>query len=414
MSAKFSTLVVSLCLALGSATMVMLPQSADAQQKDNNKALNPKVGTPLQAALAAAKNKQFDVALAKIKEADAEKKSQYEGFKINETLAFVYGAQKDYAKLATTYEKMLETPQFLSDQAAVNAKTIAQLYASLQQYPKAIDYSKRWLQDKPNDAEVLSLLGQSYYSTKDYKSCKETMTSAIAGVEKNGGKPAEGWLQFARSCSDSLGDSATAAQSLEKLCRFYPKPDYWQSYIRSQSRGAKDLASFHWSRLMDDVGALKEADDYSNYAQQAMLVYGTPAEAQRIVEEGFKKQVLGADAKTKVRHDILLAKTKEAAQKDKASWPQMATEADQDPTGTKSAAIGMSYFGAQQWDQAIAYLEKAIKKGGLKEAGHVKLTLGVAYLKKGQRDAARAEFKQVNADPILGKVASAWQVRSYN
>jgi tetratricopeptide (TPR) repeat protein len=413
MSAKFSAMVVGACLALSSATVCVLPQIAYAQQKDN-KALNPKVGTPLQAALAAAKNKQYDVALAKIKEAEAEKKSPYEGFKINETLAFIYGSQKDYGKLAATYEKMLETPQFLADQSAVNAKTIAQLYASLQQYPKAIDYSKRWLQDKPSDAEVLSLLGQAYYSTKDYKSCKETMTSAIAGVEKNGAKPAEGWLQFARSCSDSLGDSATAAQSLEKLCRFYPKADYWYAYIRSMSRGSNDLASFHWSRLMSEVGVLKEADDYSNYAQQAMLVYGSPAEAQRVVEEGFKKQILGADAKTKVRHDILLAKTKEEAQKSKASWPQMATEAEQDPTGVKSAAMGMAYFGAEQYEQAIGFLDKAIKKGGLKEPAHVRLTLGVAHLQKGQRDAARSEFKAVAADPVLGKVASAWTLRSFN
>jgi tetratricopeptide (TPR) repeat protein len=414
MSAKFSATIVSVCLALSSATIVLLvPQLASAQQKDN-KALNPKVGTPLQAALAAAKNKQYDVALAKIKEADAEKKSQYEAFKINETLAFVYASQKDYAKLATTYEKMLETPQFLSDQSAVNAKVIAQLYASLQQYPKAIDYSKRWLQDKPNDAETLSLLGQAYYSTKDYKACKETMTSAIAGVEKNGGKPVEGWLQFARSCSDSLGDSATAAQSLEKLCRFYPKPDYWLAYIRGMSRGSKDLASFHWSRLMNEVGVLKDADDYSNYAQQAMLVYGSPAEALRTVEEGFKKQILGADPKTKVRHDKLMSNAKVAAQEDKARWPQMATEAEQDPTGNKSAAMGMAYFGAEQYDQAINFLEKAIKKGGLKETAHVRLTLGVAHLQKGQRDAARTEFKAVSADPVLGKVAGAWQIRSFN
>ena len=76
--------------------------------------------------------------------------------------------------------------------------------------------------------------------------------------------------------------------------------------------------------------------------------------------------------------------------------------------------MGMAYFGAAQWDQAIAYLDKALKKGSLKEPAHVKLTLGVAHLKKGQRDTARAEFKQVSADPILGKVATAWQVRSHN
>jgi tetratricopeptide (TPR) repeat protein len=413
MSAKFSAFVVGAYLALSGAMLCLAPLTASAQQKDA-KALNPKVGTPLQAALAAGKNKQFDVALAKVKEAEAEKKTPYEGYKINETLAFIYGAQKDYPKLAATYEKMLETPQFLGEGSTINTKTLAQLYASINQYPKAIEYSKRWLQDKPNDAEVLSLLGQSYYQTKDFKSCKETMNSAIAGVEKSGGKPAEGWLQFARSCSDSLGDSATAAQVLEKLCRFYPKPEVWQSYIRSMSRGSPDLPGFHWSRLSNEVGVLKDAEEYSNFAQQAMLVYGTPAEALRVVEEGFKKQVLGSDPKTKVRHQILLTKAKEAAQADKARWPQMATEAEQDPTGVKSEAMGLSYFGAEQWDQAISYLEKAVKKGGLKDTANVKLTLGIAQLKKGQRDAARTEFKAVSADPVLGKVASAWTIRSFN
>jgi uncharacterized protein HemY len=180
------------------------------------------------------------------------------------------------------------------------------------------------------------------------------------------------------------------------------------------SRGSPDLPGFHWSRLSNEVGVLKDAEEYSNFAQQAMLVYGTPAEALRVVEEGFKKQVLGSDPKTKVRHQILLTKAKEAAQADKARWPQMATEAEQDPTGVKSEAMGLSYFGAEQWDQAISYLEKAVKKGGLKDTANVKLTLGIAQLKKGQRDAARTEFKAVSADPVLGKVASAWTIRSFN
>ena len=416
MSSKITALALGCCLTLGGLTISLSPTAAYAQQKDA-KALNIKVGTPLKAALDALKNKQYDTALAKVKEAEAEKKTAYEQFKINETLAAIYYGQKKYAELAGVYEKMLETPQFLGEQSPVNAKAVAQMYAAAQQRSldnKVIEYSKRWLQDKPNDGDVLALLGQTYYSVKEYKACKDTMLTAISNIEKNGGKPAANALDMARSCSDSMGDATTAAQILEKLCRYYPEPKYWQPYIRSQSRGASDLASFHWSRLMNDVGVLKDHDDFSNYAQQAMLQYGSPSEGLRVVDEGFKKNILGADAKLKVRDQKLMDNAKAAAQAEKSGRAQLEAEADKDPTGEKNVAVGMSYFGDNQYDQAISELEKGLKKGGLKEPGNAKLTLGVAQLKKHQVDAARATFKSLTNDPQLGKVAAAWILRSYN
>ena len=410
MTARLTTLLCA-ALALAGVGIVATPQTALAQQQDA-KTVNPKMGPPLQAALTAAKNKQYDVALAKIKEAEAEKKTPYEQFKINETLAFIYAGQKRYADLAAIYEKMVDS-QFV-DKSRINAQIVAQTYSHAQQHAKVIEYSKRWLQDNPNDAAALHMLGQAYYLTRDSKSCKDTMSAAISNAEKSGSRTPENWLALLRSCAAALGDNATANQVLDKLVRSYGKPEYWQTYIRNNSNNATDIAAFHWARLMNEVGVLKEADDYSNYAQQAMLVYGSPAEALRVVEDGFKKKILGADAKSKARHEILLTKTKEAAQTDKAQWSQMAAAADQDATGEKSAAMGMAYFGAQQYDQAINYLDKAVKKGSLKETAHVRLTLGEAQLAKNQRDAARANFKAAESDAALGKVAAAWMIRSYN
>jgi Tfp pilus assembly protein PilF len=95
-------------------------------------------------------------------------------------------------------------------------------------------------------------------------------------------------------------------------------------------------------------------------------------------------------------------------------WPQLATEAESDATGQKNVELAMGYFGAAEYDQTITQLEKAIKKGGAKEPAHVKMILGIAQLKKNQRDAARTTFKSIASDPVLGKVATAWTLRSYN
>lgn len=412
MSVRVSTVVMGVCLAFGGVSALVLPQPAVAQQKT----VNPKVGAALQAALAAGKNKQFDVALAKVKEAEAAKTNSFEQFKINETLAFIYNSQKNYASLAGIYEKQLEMPQFLApEQAQSYPKLVSQIYFSAQQYGKSIEYSKRWLESKPNDTEMTALLGQAYYFTKDNKLCKDTLSSAISVAERAGSKPVESWLQTMQACASNLNDETLVAQADEKLSRYYPKPEYWSRYVKRAARNEKsDLANFHWYRLKEEVGALKEADDLTTYATQAMTDYGAPGEAVRVLEEGFDKRILGADEKRKMRQQNTLNKAKEAAAASKAQWTAMAAAADSDPTGQKSADLGMAYFGVEQYDQAIPYLEKGLKKAGVKEPAHVKLTLAIAQLKKGQRDSARAIFKSLSSDPVLGKVAATWLVRSYN
>jgi len=412
MSVRLSAAVVGACLVVASAAATFAPRCVLAQQQDS-RALNAKVGTPLQAALTAARNKQFDVALTKAKEAEAQAQSPYERYKVNETLAFVYGSQRKYAELAATYEKMLATPQFV-DQSKINTKAVAQTYSAAKQHAKAIEFAKRWLQERPNDAEVLHLVGQSYYLMGDQKSCKDTMANAIAAVEKGGSRPDKNWLDLVRSCADAQGDTATASQALEKLVRYYPSPSVWQPYISGAARNATDMAEFHWMRLRSDVGVLKDADDCSLYAQEAMLVYNAPAEAERVVEECFKNGSLGGDPKSKARHDNLRVRAKEAAAQDKAKRASMAAEAENDPTGAKSIALGMSYFGAENYDQAIEYIEKGLKKGGVQDTVSAKMTLGVAQLRKGQRDAARATFRSLSNDASVGKVAQAWVLRSYS
>jgi tetratricopeptide (TPR) repeat protein len=414
MSARVSAVVGALCFAC--LSLVLTPQAAVAQQGSKDRTVNPKMGPPLQAAITAANNKQYDVALAKMKEADAEKKTSYEQFKIHETLAFIYSGQKKYAETAGAYEKMLETPQFLKpEQVQTFPKSIAQMYAGAQQYPKVIDYGKRWLTDHPGDTEMLALVGSAYYSTKDNKGCLQSFQSAVLAAEKAGAKPQEPWLRFTQTCASLVGDDASEGQAYEKLIRYYPKPEYWQIYLRKVSRNdPANVARFNWLRLMSDTDSFKNAEDYMTFAQQGIAEYGVACEAMRSLEEGFSKKVLGVDEKSKVRHQNTLAKAKEVAAADKARVQQLVAEAESDATGQKYVDVGMIQFGCQQYDQAIANLDKGIKKGGGKDPANAKLVLGIAQLKKGERDSARNTFKALSNDKVLGKIASTWTIRSYN
>ena len=132
------------------------------------------------------------------------------------------------------------------------------------------------------------------------------------------------------------------------------------------------------------------------------------------MESGFANKVLGADEKQKERHTRLLNNAKKAAEQDRASLAQQAKDADKAPNGQAWVGLGQAYLSYDQYDQAIDALQKGIKKGGLKNPDEAQIQLGIAYLRKNQREQARNAFKAVPSDSPFGKAAALWGLRATN
>ena len=93
--------------ALGITATLLAPAVAQAQQK-----VGPKVGTPLKAAQDAIKKKNWNGALAKIKEAQAvQPRSAFEDYTINELLWYVYLQQGRNADAARLLEQQIASGQ---------------------------------------------------------------------------------------------------------------------------------------------------------------------------------------------------------------------------------------------------------------------------------------------------------------
>lgn len=101
---------------------------------------------------------------------------------------------------------------------------------------------------------------------------------------------------------------------------------------------------------------------------------------------------------------------------DLASLPQYEKDvrASKATTGQMEAGLGLAYFSNEMYDQAIEWLEAGLKKGGLKEPENYRMALGIAYLRKGKKDQARATFAAVQAGSPLAKAANLWTIRTYN
>jgi len=118
-----------MCLgvALGAVATVHSPVAQAQAQKEAK--ISRALGEPFKAAQAAVGKKQFDVALAEMKKAQAiEKRTPFDDYKIDEFLGYIYTQQGDYAKAAGALERMMNSPLQPPEDADERTRVIAKLH----------------------------------------------------------------------------------------------------------------------------------------------------------------------------------------------------------------------------------------------------------------------------------------------
>ena len=409
------TIALALTLALGTVSAAGLLSATTAQAAEPaGKVTTKAVAEPLKKAQEAMKNKQWDAALAAIKQAQAsEKKTPFEAYQIDEFLSYVLVQQKKFTEATPVFERMLNSGFMPPDQVDERTKTVAQLHFQNKDYKKAVEWGKKYLDKHPGDEGISVLVGQSYYVLNDYKNAATTMMAVVTAAEKGGRTPTENWLQIVLSSQFKLDNKDGIADALKKLVRYYPKTEYWENLLDIyRRRDTSDRVTLGFYRLMNEVGTLKQDDDYMETAQLAIDA-GVPGEAQAVMEKGVQNGTLKSDDKTKQgRYDRLLAGAKKSATTDKASLAQLSKEAEKATQGQAYVALGQAYLSYGMFDEAIDALKKGLAKNGVTDVDEAQISLGIAYLRKNQKDLARQAFNTVKAESKWHNLAELWEIRT--
>lgn len=414
---RVRSLALALTLAVGAGPLAaVLPAAAVLAAESGNKITTRAVAEPLKKAQEAMQKKQWDVALPEIKKAQAvEKKTPFEAYQIDEFLGYVLIQQKKFGEAAPVFERMLNSGFVPAENVDERTKTVAQLYFQVKDYRKAAQWAKRWLEKNPGNEEMSVLLGQSYYVQNDFNNAAQTMTGVVHNAERAGRQPQENWLQIVLSSHFKLDNQDGIAAALKKLVRYHPKEEYWNNVLEIYRRkDTSDSITLGYYRLMNEVGVLKDAPDYEEMAQLAIDA-GVPGEAQSIVEKGMANGVLKSDDKNKQgRFDRLLSGAKKQAAADRASLPQLAKEAEKATQGQPDVGLGQAYLSYGNYDEAIGAIQRGLRKGGVTDADEAQISLGIAYLRKGQTDQARQAFRAVKDGSKWSDLAELWEIRTYS
>ncbi|MFI4905060.1 MAG: tetratricopeptide repeat protein [Steroidobacteraceae bacterium] len=404
---NFVALFASICTGawLCSATIAAETPPAGPQ-------VSKAVAKPLKAAQEALQAKKLDEALAKVKEAQAASgdKTPYDSFVINQLLLFIYVQKQDYSAAAPILESAAQSQYATPDQQRGWLKALMGIEYQQKDYAKTIDVGQQLLKHGVTDAETYTTIADCQNKLGKFKEAAAT----IGEVLQHQDKPEERLLAFQWNCYLKANDDADAEKVIEKLVTYYPKPDYWLNALAPLLR--MDIKDAHLQlnvyRLMNEVGVLKRATDYSEMAEIA-LDAGYPGETQVVLEQAFARNVF-VEQREKDRYQHLLDGAKQRAATDKAQLGNVEHDAGGAATGDALVQLGAAYMTYGQNDKAVAAITKGIAKGGLKRPDEANLLLGITQFRLKNLPEAQKAFDKAASSSNVGyaRLGKLWSLRA--
>jgi tetratricopeptide (TPR) repeat protein len=372
-------------------------------------AVRPEVGTPLQAAQALIKQRKGREALAEVAKAEAApNRTPYENFLIQQMRGSAAVVAGDSDAAIKAFEAVLASGRLSGRQTTPIVQAVAVAYYQKKDYANAAKWTQRYFKEGGSDAQMRTVLLQSYYLGNDCNSVSKMLGSALEEGGANGRKPTEEELQILANCYLRQKDTAGYVAAIERLVVHYPKKQYWTDLLaRVQKKpGFSDRLGVHVYRLRFATGNLTTANDYMEMAQLALQA-GVPAEAKVVMDQGFAEGLLGKgeQAERHGRLRDLVTKSLEQAKANRASEEQEALAAKQ---GDALIRVGLNYVYEGDAQKGFRLIEQGIKKGGLKRPEDAKLRLGEAQLHAGQKQRGVQTLREVRGKDGAADIARLW------
>lgn len=308
------------------------------------------------------------------------------------------GALREFKKVLSLKEGIPES--FTSQITYV----VAQVYFSMENYSEALKYAQRWFrtQEDPS-ADAYMLIGQAQYMLKRYDDALPNVQKGIDKYRAQGAKPKESWLNLLLGIYREKSNYKRMLPVTKQLVELYPK----ESYVRTLAGIYNELGSpAKMSAVLQalfDQGAFKKESDFVNLAS-LHLSQENPYKAVRVLEEGFKREILKQNQKNNRLYSQALFMSKEYER----SVGPLEKAASFASDGKLYVQLGHSLTALDRWSDAEKAFLRALEKGKLDDTGRVYISLGSARFEQKKFDSAKIAFNKAAKFKKSAKTASNW------
>src|SRR5689334_7187518 len=184
-AAKFFAALALSAVVLGSSGLSTAAFAADKEQPKQS--VSKAVAKPLKAAQDAMNAKDYQGALAKLKEVEAvPNKTPYDEYLMNEMYGFTYVRLNDYPQAAKYLELGLNSGMLDAAEVPNREKALAQVNYQIKNYDKASEFGTKSLKRGGGDDDMYTLVAQAYYIKNDFKGTQKFVNEYVDDTVKAG------------------------------------------------------------------------------------------------------------------------------------------------------------------------------------------------------------------------------------
>jgi tetratricopeptide (TPR) repeat protein len=343
---------------------------------------------------------EYAASRKKLEEMKFSRLNPYERALAYRFLAYASIGQEDSAAAVEYFQKVVEQAALPIDDEASVRFSIAQIYASMDEWQRVEDELREWFQyvEEPNGVAYY-LLAISHYRRGQFD---EALPPALKALEI-ANEPNESWLQLVAALYLQEEDFDSAVPVLEELLIRFPNKRYWvQLSLIYGARGDYQHA-LELQQLAYAQGLLTQGDELRRLAR-TYLFHQLPHSAAQVLERGVEEGRIEPDREVL---ELIGNSWIAAREYEKAIEPlQQAAELAED--GRLYLRLGQVRVQREDWKEATGLIQKALRKGGLEDPGKAHLLLGISYYGDDHPESARTAFRQAREHESTRADATAW------
>lgn len=314
------------------------------------------------------------------------------------TIAYIYSGQEKYDSALVAFQTCLDMDALPEGAQNTTLYNMGQVALAAEQYTKAIQIFEDWLTRVENPTpDAYYTLALAYTQQKKYKKAMSYVQTAVSKRER----PPESWLQLKLALHYFLDQWPGMESTLEALLERFPKRSYWiqLSQVYQQRGKYKRAMAVLELAYIQDMTTDSQAENLS----LMLMNDGIPYKAGKILEAELKK-------KEKPEFDdlrMLAQAWMKAKEIDRAVAPmERAAAASKD--GQMYLQLADLHRARGQWGASANAIQKALRKGGLRDPGNAYLLLGTAQLNSKNLAPAKKSFIKARSYRNTRDLAANW------
>lgn len=300
---------------------------------------------------------------------DGKKVSPYAEAFSKQLLGRIYWDQDKETEAMAAMSRAIELDALPNNAHFALMYQLAQMQVQAEQYEDALTTLDRFKNETGAEtADQIALLGNIYYRLDKFQEAADTMKRAIASTNE----PKESWNQILMASLAELDQYGAAADVLKEQLAKSP----------NDIKLIKQLATIYVNddKYPEAIAVLSKAQaqglitSSEDYVQLAKLYANAdkPKEAASTLKEGITKGIV------KPTYDVnkLLGDVCSQAEDDPCAIEAYTLASSQSQDGNVDYQLGFMLYYAERGAEAKVALERALKKGGLRQEGEAYILLG--------------------------------------